>query len=421
MSDRYLEGMGGRAAVGRAGGAGPTAKDGRPSPLVSNGDCFTSDAASDRKRARRSAAYRRRREAQERSKGGEKLPRTFWCGHRRKDSYVDVRRSPETGNAYYSGAVYCGAVWACPTCSALIRSARAKEVAQAVDRWTEKGGGLYMVTATIRHHEGDGLADSLSCLSDAWRSTVSGKRWKQFREAVGLRGYVRSLEITHGSNGWHPHLHFLFFVDGAADSAGAAAFRSVLLERWKRRVVSCGGKLPNGHGIDVRPVAVGDGASVAEYVSKVEGGGLALEMARSDLKESDEAGAITPFELLDRDDAKSRALWAEYVKATKGRRSVFFSRGLRSLLGMDAEMTDGELIAELEAVGEIVASVDAEAYEAAYRRDVGSIVASLELIERGEAHAAAAVLGCRAERGSRLDLRSGRLVECFIMRPMPYD
>ena len=33
----------------------------------------------------------------------------------------------------------------------------------------------------------------------------------------GFKGLIRSLEVTHGANGWHPHTHELWFLKGSAE------------------------------------------------------------------------------------------------------------------------------------------------------------------------------------------------------------
>lgn len=75
---------------------------------------------------------------------------------------------------------------------------------------------------------------------------------------------------------------------------------------------------------------------------------MASELVRSDVKTTRIVGNRTPFELLDATDETSRALWCEYVEATRGRRAITWSRHLRDKLGMDAERTDEEIIEDTE-------------------------------------------------------------------------
>jgi hypothetical protein len=107
-----------------------------------------------------------------------------------------------------------------------------------------------------------------------------------------------------------------------------------------------------------------------------DGGWLAgAELARHDLKRG-RAGSVMPFELLDRDDARSRALWVEYVEVTRGRRAIFWSKGLRALLGLDVERTDDEVMADTEA-SDLLLVLDGPDYDG-LRDDPRALVAVLE-------------------------------------------
>lgn len=349
-----------------------------------------------------------------------KFPRTLNCGHKLKENtqFVDVRRNTETGHAHYTGTQYCGAVWACPVCSSIIRNAYAKDVTQAVDIWQSKGNGLYMVTVTLRHWLGDDLKTNLEVLTTSWREVVNSRRWKLYKQDHGIEGYIRSLELTYSdANGWHPHFHFLFLVEGKATEYGEAALQDVLLPLWQKYVVKNGGRLPNGNGLDVRAVDE-KGRAVAQYVSKiVDGSNISLELARGDLKENDELQSITPFQLLDIDTPKSRALWSNYLAATKGKRSIMFSRGLRDRLGMKSEKTDAEIIEEMTNIGELVCSFESQVYESMLYRDKNLLGDVLSLIERGDYGGVAELLQCRIKLQERRDILTGEvcLIHCFCL------
>lgn len=348
---------------------------------------------------------------------GPRLNRTFWCGHKLRETtqFIDIRQNPDTKKAHYTNIQYCGSVWTCPVCGSMIRRVRAAEVEEAITRWQAQGRGAYLVTATLRHWLADDLATSLEVLGKAWHSTTSGKRWQRFKKDFGIAGYIRALEVTYSdANGWHPHYHFLFFTENEATAEGQRELEGVLLERWQKFVVKHGGRLPNTHGIDVRPVDH-NGRAAALYVAKIaEGGNVALELSRADLKESDEAQSVTPFQLLDLDTPKHKALWNNYCQAIKGKRSVFFSRGLRERLGLSTDRTDEEIVEELENVGEITVAFEADLYETA--RDMGGEILGriLNLVERKDYKAITRLLGCTVEVRERIDSRTGELVNCPV-------
>lgn len=71
-------------------------------------------------------------------------------------------------------------------------------------------------------------------------------------------------------------------------------------------------------------------------------------MTGADFKESDKG--LNPFELLDDDKYKSQ--WIEYSKAMKGKRRLVWSNNMRSILGLNDELTDEEIAEAQEAIDE---------------------------------------------------------------------
>ncbi|MEG2687304.1 MAG: protein rep, partial [Christensenellaceae bacterium] len=406
-------------------------------PLVNYEVCLAGSRLAEKSKNKRVSRWKRRNIAQnwvareikcENLRDGleKKLPRTFWCGHALKGfNTIDVRCSDQENhaNANFSGIQYCGSVWECPVCSALIRNKRAHDVSQGVENWLSESHGVFMLTLTTRHYQCDSLRDSLECITKAWRSITSLKAWKDLRIDMELEGYIRSLEVTHGTNGWHPHFHFLLFSKKIAAINDAQMIENIVLEAWKKAVPKNGGRLPNEHGVKVRCVGgENQGDIAAEYISKVfDGKHVSLEMARSDLKTTlgDEAESITPFELLDfPDNMHCARLWQEYRTAIKGKRSIFFTKGLRKLLGLTLDKTDEEIIEELQSVGELVVQVPADVYEKKIKTNAEIAVQMLELIEKKKYEEAACLVGCNVEIRELLDKKTGCLVECRVMKKL---
>ncbi|MCP4961098.1 MAG: hypothetical protein GY925_17765 [Actinomycetia bacterium] len=72
-----------------------------------------------------------------------------------------------------------------------------------VDAHLATGGGVSFGSFT--------LADLLAGLKDAFTAMRNLKVYKDGEAEYGVVGWIAALEITHGPNGWHPHLHVLFF------------------------------------------------------------------------------------------------------------------------------------------------------------------------------------------------------------------
>lgn len=311
-----------------------------------------------RSEARFTALARRKTAARigqdEAEKFGKK-DRLFFCGKRLQgNEFVAIStHSSESGDrrASFSGVAQCGDVWRCPVCSTVIKAHRADEIQDGLAAWRARGGHVAMLTVTVRHHMGDDLGTVYGAMSAAWRYMTSTRAYKRLRDELGVVGYVRATEVTYGRHGWHPHWHFLFFVKDQLTAERAEAAQAELLGLWRKAVDKHGGKLPNDHGVDLRAVEDGDGA-VAEYLTKMRGGdaGAVLEVSGAVNKVGRGEGSLTPFQLLDlvklggEDAAHARALWVSYCDAMRGKRSIFWTPGLRGDLGLGVELSDEEVV-----------------------------------------------------------------------------
>lgn len=277
-------------------------------------------------------------------------------------------------SAHLSGLERCGSIWSCPVCSAVIRAARAREIALALERAHDRGNGIAFVTLTLRHTVDDALVDNLDALLEAWRRVTSWTAWKKLSKRLGWLGTIRAVEVTLGGNGWHPHAHLALIFDRPLSEVERAAFEGELAAIWQGAVAKVGARLPSlEHGVDVR-LADGDGVQIAGYLGKVQETvgrqrlGIAKELARGDLKRG-RAGSVVPFELLDDETGsrRVRGLWYEYVTATKGRRAFGWSRGLRESLIPDVEdRSDDEVLEDAER-GDLVGLIEKHDYDLNYR------------------------------------------------------
>ncbi len=278
------------------------------------------------------------------------------CCRRMAGSLVAVVHHPAQGAASFAGLQTCGSVWHCPVCATKISERRREELAAAVGAWEDRGGRVLMVTYTIRHKRSDDLAASVDGLLKARRYARSGGAAVRITERFGIAGSIRALEVTHGENGWHPHLHELLFVAGDADPGELLA---ELRERWAAMVGLAGLRDVNEHGVQVEVAQM----SVAEYLAKfgrARSWGPEHELSKANVKQGRKAGK-TPMGLLADYGAggeRSGALWREYAQVFKGRRQLAWSRGLRELLGLEAEKTDAELAAQQEERGSVLVLLD---------------------------------------------------------------
>jgi len=123
---------------------------------------------------------------------------------------VSLKIEPHESRPFFSGLQHCGSVWECPTCAAAICHGRAEQLEGLLERHG-RDRALFL-TLTIRHAYGDDLRLLTRRLSLAWRAFTRGEPWKRLARRLGIVGAVRALELTHGRNGWHPHLHILWLT-----------------------------------------------------------------------------------------------------------------------------------------------------------------------------------------------------------------
>jgi hypothetical protein len=269
--------------------------------------------------------------------------RVSWCLRRTKVGELPaVLKSKSTGKAHYGGLITCGRVWACPVCAAKVSQRRRDEMSLACDQWRNQGGQLLLVTSTFAHSKHDVLADLITKQKKAIDSMTASRVYKSIRSAHGVIGKVRALEITHGSNGWHPHIHEIWFLKTDNINITQAAIHTRLYDEWRNQCMKKGLGCPSlEHGIDVR-----DGSAASSYISKW---GIEDELTKANAKEG-RGDSRHPFQLLDSymtGDKQAGALYAEYVEVFNGKRQLVWSKGLKKLFDLE-DKTDEELALEQE-------------------------------------------------------------------------
>lgn len=287
------------------------------------------------------------------------LERVRRCGRLPLRGQVAITN--KAGVAHYSGVETCSSIWACPVCSAKIRNTRAEEISAAAAGWDLAANSVYMVTLTAPHDLGMKLGALLPVIADSFRSVISGRPWLRLKKQLGIVGTIRSVEITHGRNGWHPHLHVLVFAEGDRGAEGLAQLAFHFREKWKRAITAAGYREPGElHGVVVERCY--SAAEAGAYIAKAQDGkSPGNELARADLKRGGN-GHRTPFEIIEdfrwTGDSEDLALWHVYERATKGHQAITWSAGLKKLL-LTADRTDEEIAAG-EIGGEVIVRITAD-------------------------------------------------------------
>lgn len=261
---------------------------------------------------------------------------------------VKVMHSPALNAAHYKNLIICGSVWMCPVCASKISERRREELTAAL---SASDFTPMLITFTLRHRNSDKLVDIRNALMKAFDSFKSGKVWQKARRKYGWIGSIRAVEVTHGANGWHPHLHDLILLETPLSPEMLEEFTIFLKKRWLMVLKRHGRDASWANGVDIRTAQ----SDIADYIAKhgrlpkVTGWTLEHELTKATVKKGHKDGR-TAYQLLADsmagDDVASR-LYIEYARVFKGKRQLVWSEGLRDLLGLnDEEMTDEELAAE---------------------------------------------------------------------------
>lgn len=258
---------------------------------------------------------------------------------------VRILKTPEYQKAFYAGLSRCSSVWWCPLCAAKIAERRRAELVSAVATAKAMGWQVLLMTCTVPHGLGDDIHGMLDQMLNAWRRTTTGRVGKDMRKLLGFEGTIRTLEVTDGKNGFHPHFHVLIF---AKMDFTPQSFQAAFLPLWQDACVKACLPCPS----DEHGLRVDDGSFAAAYATKW---GLEDEMVRGHMKTSKGDKGRTPWDML-RDILKAdyelpeEALMAKrsekrfrlYAEAFKGRRQLYWSNGLKEKLAVE-EVSDEEL------------------------------------------------------------------------------
>lgn len=267
-----------------------------------------------------------------------------------------------------AGLFACGNVWLCPVCAAKVAARRAAKLERALRAAVDGGGWAVLITFTLRHHAGLPLKSLVTGLRKGWRAVRSGRASQAEREIYGVTGIVRSIEVTQGVNGWHPHVHALVVFRDRPSQAAMQELAEAMFTRWSTAIVAAGLPAPvaEQHGLDVSHLGAGLGegtyaslAAWSRYAVKGLTGETVLGVVKSAKGSSRSVlelmrDAVLPAPYVADDgrqvatvDDTARELLREYETATKGLKHLTGLAPLEKALGLDVdEATDEEIAAE---------------------------------------------------------------------------
>lgn len=325
-------------------------------------------------------------------------------------SHIDVFHHPEYQSASLGGLQVCGSPWSCPVCAQKIGERRREELERAIKNHRASGGVVLLGTITISHTNADRLSTLLTSFLAAIRRWQSGRAWSRVREQYQLIGMVRSLEVTWGENGWHPHAHFLLFLDRTDvqdDPAWLSEMEDELFGFWQRAAGHHDLSMNRRRGLRLQETF----GAVNDYVAKWgreparRPWGPGAELARAHTKEG-RGDRYSMFDLLDEvletgDIGGMGALFREYVACFKGKSQLRWTPGLRAkLLPEEEDRTDAEVAHSLEETSVLLGRIELQDWRLILRHDARASI--VNAAASGEWHQVQEILfDLRAREGDR--------------------
>lgn len=297
---------------------------------------------------------------------GHDLHRTAKCKYVRCSSnFVGVHKDKEHGKAFFSNLLACGSVWSCPVCASKIQERRREEIAAAISWAYVNDLQPVMVTLTFPHRSWHKLRDLLDQQATALKLLRAGQPWERFKTCIDYQGLIRSLELTHGDNGWHPHTHELWFVRSSVD---AALMLPEILKRWESACMRAGLlDAANAHQLEafrLHAVDVKGWCSESDYLAKQDDSrhwGADREIAKGSTKEGRAKGRHAFGLLKEASETsgparRSGRLYLVYIAAMRGKRQIIWSRGLKERVQVD-DVTDEALAEEQREEADFLGSI----------------------------------------------------------------
>lgn len=275
--------------------------------------------------------------------------RVCQCGQKAVPGKMPAIFQPAEGNPFIGNVRACGSVWLCPYCCAKVSRKRSEELREGVVAAQAQGLEVTFVTFTVSHSRADKLGPLLAAFSRAMRRFYSGRGFQSFKAFHGYEGAVRNLEVTWGEgSGWHPHAHALMFSRSALDAA-------MMKQRWMDAALHEGLTADWEHGL----TATDADTEIYGYLTKMGKPSWAApeELTMAHYKRSS-GERFGPFDLvrefMSTGDLTMSGKFREYAKAFKGKRQLYWSKGLRAKLGLGVEVSDEDAANEHEEVAQVL-------------------------------------------------------------------
>jgi hypothetical protein len=223
----------------------------------------------------------------------------------------------------------------------------------------------------------DALQPLLEAFTLALRKFKGCKAYTRAQVLHGISGSIRALEITDGSNGWHPHAHTILFLDDP--HADLDTLCSTLFPLWESATRRAGFGRLSFKAFDVQ-----DARAVRHYVTKLGTEyewGPEHELTKAHSKRG-HGSSLTPFDMLRRyleapDDGRLLARFAEFAYCFHGKRQLVWSDGLKKRLLGSEGLTDEQAAASVGECDPVLAVITLQEWRIIRRNNLQGHVLSV--------------------------------------------
>lgn len=328
---------------------------------------------------------------------------------------------------HFSGLVTCGNRWVCPVCQFKILERKKDQLQRILKNAMQDGCFIGFVTLTIPHYSFQKADELRAVVVESYRKIRQSRKYRRiigkikdssFGEGVQLPldlssnrgrkkqlpkvvipefvGDVRNLEVNHGVNGWHPHLHILLVAKCSPEQM--QAFAGEIFSIWQESIDKQGYGHCSEKAFRYEPVTRPEG--LAEYVSKWD---IYREMTDTAKKKAKGKGR-TPSQILadiwyEAGNVKEdKKLYRKYAKAFRKTAKLTINGELKArYLVMDEQVivetdneqerlkklreeavlvqdkTDEEIVSEKQ-TGEVIGEIHREVWKQVNKLDIKELL-----------------------------------------------
>ena len=142
------------------------------------------------------------------------------------------------------GTQNCNSPWICPTCFPHKMNILQSRITAAIEACEKQELAGFMITLTLPHIKPLPLKITIRQLKAAWRR-FNMHAYVKSRTHSALGNFIKEFdvkyrfmayEVTYGENGWHPHIHALWFVP-KKKLQKVAEHEQLLRDHWNRSLI----------------------------------------------------------------------------------------------------------------------------------------------------------------------------------------